>query len=259
MKTRFLNAAMLFFVFAVTTALFSCGGADMDENPEPYYDPSNGHEFVDLGLSVKWATCNVGADNPWDYGNYFAWGETAPKSDYSWATYKWCNGSSHTLTKYNTNEIFGIVDNKLTLEPADDAAVVNWGGKWRMPTYNDYAKLRANCYWEWTTNYNGRGVSGYIVYKAKADADKGVIKNTENNATTSATYSLSDNHIFLPAAGSIIGTDSYDVGSQGFYWLAMTSEDNWDDATCINYRSGYVDHVDGYRRSGGSVRPVLQK
>ncbi len=88
----------------------------------------NSHAYVDLGLSVKWATCNVGATNPEDYGDYFAWGETTTKSTYDWSTYKWCNGSDNTLTKYNTSSSNGPVDNKTQLELSDDAAGVNWGG-----------------------------------------------------------------------------------------------------------------------------------
>ena len=94
----------------------------------------NGHDYVDLGLSIKWATCNVGASSPEEYGDYFAWGETEPKSIYDWSTYKYCNGSETTLTKYNYSNIYGTVDNKTTLEMSDDAARANWGGGWRMPT-----------------------------------------------------------------------------------------------------------------------------
>lgn len=64
------------------------------------------HEYVDLGFSVKWATCNVGATKPEEYGDYFAWGETTPKSTYDWETYKYCNGSFDSLTKYNNSSIF---------------------------------------------------------------------------------------------------------------------------------------------------------
>ena len=76
------------------------------------------HEYVDLGLpsGLLWATCNVGADSPDDYGDYFAWGETETKSDYDWDTYKWCNGSENTLTKYCTKSSYGTVDNKTVLE-----------------------------------------------------------------------------------------------------------------------------------------------
>lgn len=105
------------------------------------------HAYVDLGLSVKWATCNIGASSPEEYGDYFAWGETAPKDVYVWSTYKWCNGSQNTLTKYCTNKEYGAVDNKITLELEDDAAHVNWGGEWRMPTKAELEELREKCTW----------------------------------------------------------------------------------------------------------------
>ena len=105
------------------------------------------HAYVDLGLSVKWATCNIGASSPEEYGDYFAWGETEPKEVYVWSTYKWCNGSQNTLTKYCTNKEYGAVDNKITLELEDDAAHVNWGGEWRMPTKAELEELREKCTW----------------------------------------------------------------------------------------------------------------
>lgn len=105
------------------------------------------HPYVDLGLSVKWATCNIGASSPEEYGDYFAWGETEPKEVYVWSTYKWCNGSRNTLTKYCTNKEYGAVDNKITLELEDDAAHVNWGGEWRMPTKAELEELREKCTW----------------------------------------------------------------------------------------------------------------
>ena len=104
------------------------------------------HEWVDLGLpsGTLWATCNVGADRPGDFGDYFAWGETTPKQSYSWENYKWCYGYSSTLIKYCTNSSFGyngFVDNKNELDPEDDAAYANWGPSWRMPTYDQAARL----------------------------------------------------------------------------------------------------------------------
>ena len=94
-------------------------------------DTNNNYEYVDLGLSVKWATFNVGATKPEGYGDYFAWGETEPKDVYDWSTYKWCNGSSTTLKKYNVDSNRGTVDNKFFLESVDDVATVRWGGDWR--------------------------------------------------------------------------------------------------------------------------------
>ena len=140
-------------------------------------DPYNGHEYVDLGLSVKWATCNVGAVSPEDYGDYFAWGETEPKDFYAWSTYKWCNGSYDTLTKYCTDSKYGTVDNKTVLDLEDDAAHVNWGGDWRMPTKAEQDELYNNCTWEWTTQ---NGVNGYKV-TSKINGNYNVI--ITNNCT----------------------------------------------------------------------------
>ena len=129
------------------------------------------HQYVDLGLSVKWATFNVGATSPEEYGDYFAWGETEPKETYSWATYKWCDGTDANITKYNT------IDGKTILEPTDDAAQVHRGDKWRMPTKAECQELIDSCTWEWTTSNN---ISGYRV--------------TGPNG----------NSIFLPAARSLL-------------------------------------------------------
>ena len=138
------------------------------------------YEYVDLGLSVKWATFNVGASKPEEYGNYYAWGETETKSTYNWSTYKWCNGSSTTLTKYNNSSSYGTVDNKTTLDASDDVAHVKWGGNWRMPTKAEYDELlnSNNCTWTWTTQ---NGVNGYRV--------------------TSKKTGYTNKSIFLPAAG----------------------------------------------------------
>ena len=96
------------------------------------------HAYVDLGLpsGLLWATCNLGANNPEDYGDYFAWGETQPKDDFSWTNYQYCMGSFNTLTKYCNNPDIGyngFIDDLTTLLPEDDAATANWGDEWRMP------------------------------------------------------------------------------------------------------------------------------
>ena len=124
-----------------------------------------GVQAVDLGLpsGMKWASCNVGADKPEDYGNYYAWGEVLPKEDYSWITYKYANGDYNKLTKYCNDASDGdngFTDNKTTLDPEDDAAHVNWGGSWRMPTYAEWDELQSNCTWTWTTQ---NGINGYQV------------------------------------------------------------------------------------------------
>ena len=195
--------------------------------------PTNNHEYVDLGLSVKWATCNVGATKPEEYGDYFAWGEVEPKDEYSWSTYKWCNGSYNSLTKYNNSSSYGTVDNKTVLEAADDAATANWGGAWRMPTKEEQDELRENCTWTWTTE---NGVNGYRV--------------------TSNKEGYTDKSLFLPAAGYRNDSSLYSAGSNGFYCSSSLYTDDPYYAYGLYSGSGYL-YWDGITRHyGQSVRPV---
>ncbi len=188
----------------------------------------NGHEWVDLGLSVKWATCNVGASKPEDYGGYYAWGETKEKSDYSWSTYKWCKGSSNTMVKYCTNGRCGTVDNKTVLEPQDDVAHVKWGGTWRMPTSDELDELRKKCKWEWTTINR---VNGYKVTGANG------------------------NSIFLPAADYRDGAVANDRGCYGGYWSSsLSSSSNY--AYRLYFSNSGCDWGSLARFGGRSVRPV---
>ena len=187
------------------------------------------YEAVDLGLSVKWATMNVGANSPEEYGDYFAWGETTPKETYSLETYKWCKGSQYTLTKYCNNSGYGTVDNKTVLDPEDDAAHVNWGGTWRIPTDKEYEELVDNCTWIWTTL---NGVNGYNVIGSNG------------------------NSIFLPAAGyrsyDSLSTD----GSRGNYWSSSRYGDQRD-AYYLYFISRSTNWCSVYRRTWGlSVRAV---
>ena len=192
----------------------------------------NGYVWVDLGLpsGLKWATCNIGATTPEGYGDYFAWGETEPRSNYHLTTYKYCNGSSSTLTKYNTSISYGTVDNKTTLELSDDAARANWGGKWRMPTKAEQDELRNNCTWTWTTQ---NGVNGYKV-----------------------TSKTNGNSIFLPAAGYRSGMSAYDVGSHGWYWSSSIWEIYPPCAYILNFDSSHVVCIYGQRDFGKAVRAV---
>ena len=199
------------------------------------YGLENGYEYVDLGLSVKWATCNVGATKSEDYGDYFAWGETQPKSTYDGSTYKWCNGSYNTLTKYCTNSDYGTYDGKSTLELADDAARAKWGGSWRMPTKEEQDELRYNCTWERTTQ---NGVEGCKVTSKK----KGYTKNS----------------IFLPAAGFRYDSSLYSAGSYGNYWSSSLTTDDPRDAWNVYFSSSNVYRGDDSRYYGFSVRPVCQ-
>ena len=203
----------------------------------PVYGPrtemantENGHAYVDLGLSVKWATMNVGASKSEDYGDYFAWGEIAPKEEYSWSTYTYCNGSSSSLTKYNYNSSLGFVDNKTQLELSDDAARANWGGKWRMPTDAELTELREQCTWTWTTEND---INGYKV-----------------------TSRINGKSIFLPAAGNRSGRSLGTVGD-GYYWSSsISTEGSPVGAYYLYFLSGSVNRYDGSRYYGQSVRPV---
>ena len=213
-------------------AFFSFGSMSSEGNTKSFeFTP----KYVDLGLSVKWATCNVGAIKPYEYGDYFAWGETEPKTDYSWSTYKWCNGSYNTLTKYCSYSEYGnegFTDTKTTLDMEDDVAHVKWGGSWRMPTNDEQNELRLNCTWTWTTL---NGVNGYLV--------------------TSNKTGYTDRSIFLPAAGYRGDSDLYNVGDYGYYWSSSLYAGNPNLAWSISFPSGSVYTV-GSHRYGHSVRPV---
>ena len=195
---------------------------------------SFGHAYVDLGLpsGTKWATCNVGADSPEDYGDYFAWGETTPKDTYNWSTYQHCNGSYATLTKYCTDASYGyegFTDDLTTLLPEDDAATANWGSGWRMPTREEWQELYNNTTVTWTTQ---NGVNGRLF--------------TASNG----------NSLFLPAAGyrynSFLGyTDSW-----GVYWSSSLRTDYPSIAWYFYFDSDNYSMNDGSRAYGRSVRPV---
>ena len=147
------------------------------------------HEYVDLGLpsGTLWATMNIGASSPEEYGDYFAWGEIAPKEDYTWETYKWCDGTIRSLTKYCIDSYYGLVDHKFELEPADDAAYMNWGPSWRMPTKEQLDELFQYCTWQRTSRgYQGTGPNG--------------------------------NTLFLPDAGYYDGSTLQFAGYYSFYW-----------------------------------------
>ena len=193
----------------------------------------NGHNWVDLGLSVKWATCNVGATTPEGYGNYFAWGETTPKTTYNWSTYKYCNGPD-SMTKYCVDSRDGKVDNKTTLELSDDAAHVNWGGSWRMPTKAEQEELMDtdNCTWEWTTQNE---VNGYKVTSKK-----------------------NGNSIFLPAAGCRYNSNLDDAGSYGYYWSSSLDASGSRFAYGLDFGSSDVGWFSDDRYYGQPVRAVCE-
>jgi hypothetical protein len=133
-------------------------GYDAVSGEVAFTEPAPEYEYVDLGLSVKWATCNIGATKPEEFGDKFAYGETEPKEVYDWSTYKWCNGSETTLTKYCNDSEYGIVDDKTILDAQDDAARANWGGSWRMPTKEELNELLQKCTQELATINGIRGI-----------------------------------------------------------------------------------------------------
>ena len=191
----------------------------------------DGHEYVDLGLpsGTLWATCNIGANSPEEYGDYFAWGETEPKEVFVWSTYKWCNGSQNTLTKYCTDSIYGTVDNKIELTLEDDAAFMNFGSSWRMPTLEQQEELRQHCTCTWTTV---NGVNGQLF--------------TGPNGNT----------LFLPASGYQFGNSLIGVGTYAYYW----SRSLYSDSPCIAYSqgfgSGYMGWCGSLRSYGHTIRAV---
>ena len=186
---------------------------------------------VDLGLSVKWASMNIGATKPENFGDYFAWGEIEAKTIYSWATYKWCNGSSSTLTKY-TNTGYGTIDNKTYLEIADDVASMKWGSNWRIPTNDEMTELYEKCTWTWTTQ---NGINGYKV-----------------------TSKSNGNSIFLPATGYYNSSSLLtNVGSSGYYWSNTRDASNSDNAYALRFHSAMVEIGGGWNRCAGlPIRPV---
>lgn len=199
------------------------------------------HEWVDLGLpsGTLWATCNVGANSPEEYGDYFAWGETEPKEVYyDWSSYKYCNGSETTMTKYCLNSNYGIVDNKSELEPEDDAATVNWGSEWQMPSVDQQDELKNSRYTD-ITRITQNGVYGCLI-----------------------TSKSNGNSIFLPAAGEHNESAfSYKAGSVGWYWSRTLSArySHYGRRLSFDWGSINTEDVINNRCTGFSVRPVRKQ
>ena len=171
-------------------------------------------------------------DNPEDYGDYFAWGETTTKSTYNWSTYQYCNGDYNTLTKYCNNSSYGyngFVDNLTTLLPEDDAATANWGGNWRMPTKEEWQELLDNTTNTWTQQ---NGVNGRLF--------------TASNG----------NSLFLPAAGCRYDSSLYDAGSYGYDWSSSLYTGRPDGAWGFGFSSDGYGMSYLYRGDGFTVRPV---
>lgn len=198
-------------------------------------------EGVDLGLpsGTKWANMNIGAETPEGSGLYFAWGETEGYGSdtgdgrvFDWAHYKWCDGSSNSLTKYNDNSSYGAVDNKTVIDLEDDAAAANWGGDWRMPTSAEVRELIDNTTKE---RYTMNGVYG-----------------------TRFTSNVNGKSIFIPAVGYRHESSLYGAGYNGLYWAASYDEEVTSTGPYglgFSGSSAYMGYC--YRDYGLNVRAVL--
>ena len=229
---------------------------DKDDDSAPVAAPAiqpNGDYPVDLGVSVRWATCNVGATTPEEYGDYYAWGDTATyykpgyaqehpqahwkegKTGYNWSSYKYCNGSGTTLTKYCSKSGYGdggYTDSDTTLLYVDDVAHYKWGGNWRMPTKAEFKELLDSCDCNFTSQ---NGVNGLKVTSRK-DASQS---------------------IFLPAAGWRDGTQLKDLG-YCYYWSSSLNTNSPVDGWYLLFCS-YAKYIEGNNRFPGlSIRPVCK-
>ena len=229
-----MNKTKLLAAVCCTAMLFAACEKNEPEEANKNDTKNDTKEAVDLGLSVKWATCNLGATYPEEYGNYYAWGEITTKDSYTWENYTLANGSYDALTKYCNEESYGnngFTDELTTLTAADDVATQKWGGNWRMPTEDECQELIDNCTWTWTTL---NGVNGYEV------------KATNGNS------------IFLPAAGCCRNDVLYDAGSGGYYWSSSLNTYDPDYAQGVYFYSGRHSTGDDGRSCGFSVRPVVE-
>lgn len=230
-------AIMLMMVFAV--------GCNKQDEPNMVSGSLLGHDYVDLGLpsGTLWATCNVRANAPEGYGDYFAWGEAEPKSVYYWDTYKYCEGDMYSLTKYCCDSRYGyngFVDNLTELQIEDDAAATNWGDVWRMPTETQWVELMENTVATWTLRNEVQG----LLFSA-------------NNG----------NALFLPASGSgdHLGGGNNGFGYIGHYWSSShyvgdiigSDEDVYKTGVWfLDFQSDNYSMRIGSRAFGMSVRPV---
>lgn len=233
----------IFLFITVAVGLFgtSCSKSSNSAEEESGENIDLGPSLVavDIGLSVLWCSSNIGAVSPTDYGDYYAWAETEPKEEYTWATYKWCNGDSEYMTKYCYMSGYGHIDNINTIRNTDDVATVTLGSRWRIPTYDDFGDLietrsDSNYKWEWK-KINGH--RGWLV-----------------------TYLVNGNRVFFPAAGGWGSEGKKVVGVEGHYWTSSIFPGG---------HPGYayffgIEEDDVYRwwamRSAGySIRPICRK
>lgn len=243
------------FALAACALLFACSKGESNESTGENKGCPKG--AVDLGIVITredgttynlyWAKTNLCESglsaNPEYYGDYYAWGETESKSNYAWSTYKFAATYSGPFSKYNTNSSYGTVDNKTVLdtgEKGDDAASKILGGKWRMPTSEEWAALLENSQLEWTSDYNGTGVAGMIA--------------------TSTVEGYTDKSLFFPATGRTLGSSVSESETVGFYWtsrLSSGTDPAYADAAHLSNGSYFTGKY--YRSSGNAVRPVIEE
>ena len=205
--------------------------------------PAPTHQYVDLGLpsGTLWATCNIGASKPEEYGDFFAWGETKQKNVFNWGTYQLCSGTQSTMKKYCVDSKYGTVDGLTFLDAADDAAVANWGNEWQMPSQEQCQELFNSYYttWEQTTMNDVAGMK--------------------------ITSKINGNSVFLPAAGGFCtqdyaGANYFGAGNNGYYWTRTLYQNACYGACNMSFYSGNISGSSyTYRYYGCSVRPVKRK
>lgn len=214
-------------------------GENNGDNAKPgmtIQNPHMGHEWVDLGLSVYWSTCNLGAKSPEQYGDYYAWGEIKPQADakYEWDSYEWYYIEGDALKKYNLNSKYGNVDNKAILDDDDDASHVQWEGSWYMPTTEEITELINNCKW------NKKSYSGVVGYE-------GVSKKNGRS-------------IFIPCNGAIADGKLQNEDYPTFWSCELDNSGQDDDSLygfCFMYGK-YESGGAGYTRYCGlAIRPVI--
>ena len=226
-KRDFLSVLLMMAVCSGSCIIGSCSKNDIEENAPAENGSSsadlsgttNGHEWVDLGLpsGTRWATCNVGASAPEEYGDYFAWGETegrnSGKTTFSWSTYKLAGESGY--------------------DGYQDAATESWGGSWQTPSMAQIAELidGTNCNTVWTTL---NGVNGRMIISKR-----------------------NGKQIFLPAAGHCLDTNLGEAGTEGYYWSRSISVGYPGSASSLFFSAGHPVLMNYYYRYvGRTIRPV---
>ena len=210
-------------VLALVMSIFltSCSQDEIREFDIPRGEEEHMHA-VDLGLSVKWACCNIGAEFPEEYGGYYAWGDPEEKDSCIWTRYKWHNDSTGEMTKYNGK------DEKIVLDSSDDIAQIMWGEDWRMPTQAEMQELMECCEWEWTL------VNGVYGYKVSGNG----------------------NSIFLPAAGSQYKDLFTSQGTQGCYMSSTLYGGDYELEVCMGFNKKNYYTINSDRCDGHTIRPV---